>query len=276
VTVPFDLTFCNPIAETYAARPLQDPAAFERKIEVMKSRLRPTGMRWAAATLLWVAALSGASAAWAETAPDDAATGEDAGVEDTVDDPPVQYRWTASMPYLTLMNFDPDHPTIYEAYLGYRITPDDLLAIKAVTWKLNAPLGIPWGRYLGNKSEYYPGTLRETGVGLLYQRFLWKGLYASVQVAPMVKKYRDEDKEKVGGGFRLYTSYHVGYHLSMFRNRVYIEPQVHCNYWPIDTGTPPAFAPQEAKWDNPYFLFEPNLVFGVNFGRKREDGRFVL
>lgn len=172
---------------------------------------------------------------------------------------------------------DQDHPTIYELHLGYRLTPKDTLGLKAVTWKLRAPLGIPWGPYLANESEYYPGSLREKGVGLTYQRFVWKGLYGQVQVVPLVKRYVDEEGDTLMGGFRLYTSAHVGYYVPLFRNRLYLEPQVHCNYWPIETRGPQSFAALDAKWDNNFFLFEPNLMVGLNFGRRREeDGRIVF
>lgn len=197
------------------------------------------------------------------------------------------YRLTASTPNLTFLlssavllataGSGQDQPTIYELHLGYRITPKDAVAVKAVTWKLKAPLGIPWGPFLANESEYYPGSLYESGVGLTYQRFLWKGLFGQVQVVPLVKSYRDDADERLMGGFRLYTSAHVGYYIPLFRQRVYLEPQVHCNYWPYETQGPPSFAGLDNKWDNNYFLFEPNLMVGLNFGRKREaDGRFVF
>ena len=50
----------------------------------------------------------------------------------------------------------------------------------------------------------------------------------------------------------------------LFKDRLYIEPQIHCNYWPIDTEGPQGFEEKEAKWNN-YFLFEPNLFIGFNF-----------
>lgn len=58
--------------------------------------------------------------------------------------------------------------------------------------------------------------------------------------------------------------FHLGYHIPLFKNRMYIEPQIHCNYWPIDTKAPQSFQEEESKWNN-YFLFEPNLFIGINF-----------
>jgi hypothetical protein len=114
------------------------------------------------------------------------------------------------------------------------------------------------------ESENYPGRLRETGIGITYQRMLWKGLFAAVEILPLRKTYLDEDKNKIGNGFKLYTSYHVGYHISFFKNRMFIEPQIHCQYWPIDTNIPQGFKEIESRWNN-YFLFEPNVYIGVNF-----------
>ncbi|MFM9836886.1 MAG: hypothetical protein ACKVOQ_01405 [Cyclobacteriaceae bacterium] len=180
-------------------------------------------------------------------------------------DTTFRFRYTISSPYLSFTNFDPEASTLYEIHFGYRITPKDMIGIKAVTWKLVAPLGIPWGPYLMNKSENYSGELRETGIGITYQRFLWRGLYGSIEVVPLMKKYLDTSNRKIDTGFRFYTSFHLGYYIQLFKNRLYIQPQIHCNYWPINTKSPTGFAEQDLKWNNNYFLFEPNLYIGVNF-----------
>lgn len=177
----------------------------------------------------------------------------------------ASFKYTINSPYLTFTNFDPEASTLYEVHFGYRITPKDMIGIKAVTWKIVAPLGIPWGPYLTNKSENYSGELKESGIGITYQRFLWKGLYASIEVVPLIKKYLDINNKKIDNGFRFYTTFHLGYYIPLFKNRLYIQPQIHCNYWPINTQSPAGFAEQDLKWNNNYFLFEPNLYIGVNF-----------
>jgi hypothetical protein len=108
------------------------------------------------------------------------------------------------------------------------------------------------------------GRLRESGIGVTYQRILWKGLFATIEIFPLKKTYLDEAKKKIGNGFKLYTTYHLGYHIPLFKDRLYIEPQIHCNYWPINTKGPQGFDEKERKWNN-YFLFEPNLYIGINF-----------
>jgi hypothetical protein len=74
----------------------------------------------------------------------------------------------------------------------------------------------------------------------------------------------DEDKKKTGNGFKLYTSYHIGYHIPLFKNRIFVEPQIHCQHWLVDTNTPQGFKELDRKSHN-YFLFEPNLYIGFKF-----------
>lgn len=178
--------------------------------------------------------------------------------------PKPYHRWLVSSPYHTFTNYIGPSVSMYEFHFGYRITPKDIIKIKAVTWSLFAPLGIPFGPDLMKKSENYPGRTREYGAGLCYQRMLWKGLFATVEVVPMRKLFLDPDGKKIDSGFRLYTSYHIGYEIPMFKNRMFIQPQIHCNYWPVDSKGPQGFKEKDEKWNN-YFLFEPNIYIGVNF-----------
>jgi hypothetical protein len=177
------------------------------------------------------------------------------------------YKFSVSTPWLTFANFGPEETNThhYEFHFGYRITPKDKIGIKVAIWSLFEPMGIPWGPYLMNESEFYPGRIRETGIGITYQRILWKGLFAAIEILPQLKTYLDEDNKKIGNGFKLYTTYHLGYHIPLFKDRLYIDPQIHCNYWPIDSKGPQGFEEKEIKWSKNYFLFEPNLYIGVNF-----------
>jgi hypothetical protein len=184
-------------------------------------------------------------------------------VKSTVPD----YKFSVSTTYLTFDNFGPEETNVhmYEVHFGYKITLKDRIEIKVATWKLFEPMGIPfWDPLLMKESEFYPGRLRESGIGVTYQRMLWKGLFASIEILPLLKTYLDENNKKIDNGFKLYTTYHLGYHIPLFKARLFIEPQIHCNYWPIDTNIPQDFKDKESKWNN-YFLFEPNLYIGVNF-----------
>ena len=101
---------------------------------------------------------------------------------------------------------------MYEFHFGYKLTSKDKIEIKVAAWKLFEPMGIPFGDpLLMNESEFYPGRIRERGVGVTYQRFLWKGLFAQIEILPLWKTYLDEKNKKMDDGFKLYTTWHLGY-----------------------------------------------------------------
>lgn len=187
--------------------------------------------------------------------------------EGRINNPVPFYKFSVSTTYLTFMNFGKEETNThhYEFHFGYKLTSKDKIGIKMATWKLFAPMGIQlWDPLFLDESEFFPGRLKESGIGITYQRMLWKGLYASIELLPLKKTYLDENNEEIDNGFKLYTSYHLGYHIPLLKNRLYIEPQFHCNYWPIDSKGPQGFEELESKWNN-YLLFEPNLYIGVNF-----------
>ncbi len=179
-----------------------------------------------------------------------------------------KYKYSLYTTWLTLSNFGkPETNTHhYEIRFGYQLTPKDHIGIKFATWKLFAPLGIDlWDSALLDRDYFYPGRLRETGFGITYQRRFWKGLFATLEVLPLATKYIDESGKKVGKGFKLYNSYHVGYHIPLFKKgRFFIEPQLHVNHWPINHNVHEDFKAEEDRWDN-YFLIEPNIYFGIKF-----------
>lgn len=156
-----------------------------------------------------------------------------------------------------------------EFHVKRNLDNKNIVGVKFATWRLFQPMGILWWDGLLDKvdseTEFYPGHVRESGIGISYQRMLWKGLFATVEVLPQYKTYLDEDNNKIGNGFKLYNSFHLGYHLDFGKKkRFFIEPQVHSQFWVFDTNTPEGFKQLDDKWKN-YFLFEPNLYFGVNF-----------
>jgi len=192
---------------------------------------------------------------------------------DSTQNPVPDYKFSVSTTYLTFMNFGgPEETNTHhvEFHFDYKFTPKDRIGIKVASWELFAPMGIQvWDSLFLNESEFFPGKLKERGTGISYQRMLWKGLFATVEVLPLIKTYYDADKLEIGHGFKLYTTYHLGYHISLFKNRAFIEPQIHCNWWPIDTNAPQSFAVKENKHVN-YFLFEPNLYLGININSKKK------
>ncbi|REG86196.1 hypothetical protein [Winogradskyella sediminis] len=156
-----------------------------------------------------------------------------------------------------------------ELHVKRELDAKNIIGIKFATWRLFQPMGIQWWDGLLDKidseSEFYPGYLKETGIGVSYQRMLWKGLFASIEVLPQYKTYVDLDNKEIANGFKLYTSYHIGYHFAFGKKKqFFIEPQFHCQNWMIDTNTPDEFKQLDNKWKS-HFLFEPNLYIGIKF-----------
>lgn len=179
----------------------------------------------------------------------------------------TERKFSVSTTHYSLLNFGQEKTNThhYELHGGYRLTQNDRVGIKVATWKMFAPMGMPMQEQLRfDEDNFYPGRLLERGIGVTYQRMLWQGLFASVEVLPQIKTYLDENDLEIRKGFKLYTSYHLGYQFSFFKDRVYLEPQIHCQYWPVNTNTPQSFKEMDDRWNN-YFLFEPNLYIGVKF-----------
>jgi hypothetical protein len=183
------------------------------------------------------------------------------------------HKYRISFPAIILGNIGKGGEITNTQHIEFHVKKEldakNIVGIKFATWRLFQPMGIQWWDGLLDKidteSEFYPGHARETGIGISYQRMLWKGLFASVEVLPQFKTYLDEDDTKIANGFKLYTSYHVGYHIAFGKKkRFFVEPQFHFQNWMFDTNTPEAFKVLDDKWKN-YFLFEPNLYVGYKF-----------
>jgi len=179
------------------------------------------------------------------------------------------HKFSVSTTWLSFANFEKEATNIqmYELHFGFRLTKDDTIGVKAATWKLFEPMGIAmWDTHLMKESEFYPGRLLEYGVGVTYQRLIWNGLFAAIEILPLKQEYLDTGGRKVLEGFRLYTTYHLGYHVSFFDDRVFLEPQVHFNYWPYMTEGPEGFREKEQReWSKNFILLEPNVYMGINF-----------
>ena len=190
------------------------------------------------------------------------------------DETDVAYKWRVSIPYIV-----PDE-IIYgygkrtsiqmvEFHVKRNLDNKNIVGVKFATWRLFQPMGILWWQGLLDKiesgSDYYDGYLRETGIGVSYQRMLWKGLFAAVEVLPQIQTYTDLDGNKIKNGFKVYNSFHLGYHAAFGKKkRFFVEPQVHINQWMFDNNSPEGFKEFDDKYGN-VFLFEPNLYIGVNF-----------
>lgn len=175
-------------------------------------------------------------------------------------------KWFVGSTMFLLGNLDKVNPPGFiQLNAGYRLTGKDVISLELITWKHAWPLGINpfFNEAYGTAAEKYPGFIREHGFGLAYQRYFWKCLYAAVHVAPMWQTYKNENGNKVGDGFIIFNTYRVGYHVKLFKDRIFIEPSLGIAGRPYYTEMPDGFKQKDDKW--PKWTPEPGLHFGINF-----------
>ncbi len=158
-----------------------------------------------------------------------------------------------------------DSPGFVQLNLGYRITGKDVVSLELITWKYAWPLGMNpfFNKSYGKPEEEFPGYIREYGIALAYQKFFWKGLYTALHVMPTLQTFVNENGNKVDHGFQIFCTNRVGYHIKLFKDRVFIEPSLGIAYRPYHTEMPDDFKQKDDKWQK--FTGEPGLHFGFNF-----------
>lgn len=156
-------------------------------------------------------------------------------------------------------------PGFVQLNLGYRITGKDVISVELITWKHAWPLGINpfYNNAYGKQEEKFPGYIREYGIGLAYQRYLWKGLYVAAHATAMLQVFNNENGDKVGNGFIIFNTYRIGYHIKIWKDRFFIEPSLGIAGRPVQTEMPDGFKQKDDKW--PRWTPEPGLHFGFNF-----------
>lgn len=170
----------------------------------------------------------------------------------------VEHKHSLGASLWMLANFFEESADYYLITYGYQATSKDRFFVEFNTWKYDEPLGT-----YGSSEEFYPGFVRTFGIGAGYQRFLWKGLFTTVQATPFLKHYREEDGTKIQNGFQLYLQFGAGYRFEFFKKRWYVEPGYALKYWPVDTNFPDSFAAIEEG--APKHKFEFSCNFGYKF-----------
>lgn len=160
--------------------------------------------------------------------------------------------------------FPENRPDFVQLNLGYRITGKDVVSLELKTWKYAWPLGIPYGESFEIPEEEFPGYIREYGFAFAYQRYWWKGLYTAVHVMSGWQSFYNEEGNKIDNGYQIFNTYRLGYHIKLFKDRMFIEPSIAITHRPYHTEMPESFKEKDDKWPN-YFVGEPGLHFGYNF-----------
>ena len=157
-------------------------------------------------------------------------------------------------------------PNFAQLSLGYRLTGRDAITVSGKTWKYAWPNGIhPFFNDAYTKpEEQFPGYVREWGVSVSYTRFLYKGLYAELDVMSTWQTFVDNNGNKIDNGFQIFNTYRVGYHVKLFKDRFFIQPSVCITHRAYHTKLPDGFKQLDDKWSK--FIFgEPGLNIGYNF-----------
>ncbi len=165
-----------------------------------------------------------------------------------------------------LGNLLPEDPPMFaQLNYGWRPTKRDTILVEAITWRYPAPLGIPlWSGEYGSEDNRFPGYVQAFGVGLAYQRYLWRGLFATLHATPFLQHYRDEQGDRIQSGFQLFVVARLGYNIPFWKDRLFIEPSIAATSWFINTNLPDSFEEKESRWPS-FFVAEPGLNIGYNF-----------
>ncbi len=169
--------------------------------------------------------------------------------------------------FVVMGNFDRENPPNFaQLDIGYRITGKDVIRLSPKTWKYAWPNGIH--PFLNNAykkpEEKFPGYVREYGITVSYQRFFWKGLYAQLDVMPAHQVFVNDNGKKIDYGFQIFNSYRVGYHIKLFKDRLFFQPSICATHRAYHTELPDGFKQLDDKWSK--FIFpEPGLNIGFNF-----------
>lgn len=176
-------------------------------------------------------------------------------------------RWFVGSSMFLLGNFaSTNPPNFFQLNIGYRITGKDVITLEPKTWKYAWPNGIhPFlNNAYGKDEEKFPGYVREYGLSVAYQRFLWKSFYAELNVMPTLQNFVNDEGKKIDKGFQIFNTYRIGYHLKLFKDRFFIQSAVAITHRACHTELPNGFKQQDDKWSK--FVFgEPGLHFGFNF-----------
>lgn len=176
-------------------------------------------------------------------------------------------RWFVGSTLFLLGNLATTNPPEFvQLNIGYRITGKDVITLEPKTWKYAWPNGIhPFlNKAYGKPEEEFPGYVRELGISVSYQRFLYKGLYAELNVMPSLQKFKNRNDQKIDNGFQLFNTYRAGYHIKLFKDRFFIQPSIAITHRAYHTRLPDGFKQLDDKWSK--FVFgEPGFHFGYNF-----------
>ena len=178
------------------------------------------------------------------------------------------HKWFIGTSLFVLFgNFDTKNPPNFvQLDIGYRITGKDIVRLSPKTWKYAWPNGIHpfFNKAYKKPEEKFPGYIREYGVTASYARFFWNSFYAQLDVMPTYQIFANENGKRIDNGFQLFNSYRIGYHIKLFKDKLFLQPSICMTHRAYHTQLPDGFKQLDDKWSK--FIFpEPGLNIGFNF-----------
>lgn len=177
---------------------------------------------------------------------------------DVAEQPPRQFIGTS---LFVLTSLIPDTGGFfYEVDYGYDLTEKDTLLAGVDVYQFTAPMSTGW-----TDDASYDGHVLSYGLIAGYQRFLWKGLFASQMANGLIMDYYDQRGEKVQSGLMLLLTTRAGWHwdLSLGGLSCYLEAAGEFNVWPVNTRVPSSFAELDDAY--PVWVIAPALNWGIRF-----------
>ena len=112
----------------------------------------------------------------------------------------VAHKYRVSLPYFIITESisgswnDRQSTQHIEFHIKRNLDNKNIIGLKLASWRLFQPMGIQWWDGLLDKldteSEFYSGYVYERGIGITYQRMLWKGLFALLKCCHNSKPIR--------------------------------------------------------------------------------------
>lgn len=81
---------------------------------------------------------------------------------------------------------------------------------------------------------------------------------------PAFQTFVNESGTKIDDGFQVFNTYSVGYHITLFKDRMFFQPSIAITHRPYQSTMPPAFKQVDDRWSR-FFYGQPGLHFGINF-----------
>ena len=89
-------------------------------------------------------------------------------------------------------------------------------------------------------------------------------MFGQADVMPAIQTVVNEGGTTIDDGFQVFNTYSVGYHITLFKWRMFFQPSIAITHRPYQSTMPPAFTQVDDRWSR-FFSGQPGLHVGFNF-----------